>query len=119
MSDTTVLYGIKNCDTVKKARTWLTERGVDFRFHDLRADGLNKPLLQSWLDQLGPEQLINTRSTTWKQLPAPDQALAISGTVTAVVLANPTLIKRPVLAHGETLLVGFKPEEYANLFNEA
>lgn len=118
MSDTTVLYGIKNCDTVKKARNWLTESGVDYQFYDLRSDGLNKPLLQSWLDQVGPEQLINTRSTTWKQLPPPDQALAISGTVTAVVLANPTLIKRPVLAHGDTLLVGFKPEEYQALFDK-
>lgn len=117
MSDETVVFGIKNCDTVKKAREWLDERNVQYRFHDFRLDGLSKNQLQAWIDQLGTDQLINTRSTTWKQLSPKDQALATGKIASAVVLANPTLIKRPILKHGDTLIVGFKPEDYERLFH--
>lgn len=116
MSDKTILYGIKNCDTVKKARKWLENRGVEYHFHDFRSDGLNKDQLQSWLDQIGPEQLINNRSTTWKQLNEHDQKLAMGTMASAVVLANPTLVKRPVLELPSGLVVGFKIEEYESLF---
>jgi arsenate reductase len=115
MSDTTVLFGIKNCDSVKKARDWFDERGIAYHFHDFRVDGLSKDLLQSWLDRVGAEALINTRSTTWKQLSEKDQKLALGKTAAAVVLANPTLIKRPVVEMKGELLVGFKPEEYQKL----
>ena len=116
MSDKTTLFGIKNCDTVKKARNWLEVKKVPYHFHDFRADGLSKDQLQTWLNKLGAEALINTRSATWKQLSQQDQALASGKSASAVVLANPTLIKRPVLEHNEVTLVGFKIEEYEALF---
>ncbi len=118
MSDKTILYGIKNCDSVKKARAWLTARGVEHEFHDFRVEGLNKTRLQTWIDQIGPEQLINKRSTTWKQLSPKDQSLTLSRNASAVVLANPTLIKRPILQNGEVLLVGFEADQYARLYPE-
>lgn len=117
MSDTTVLYGIKNCDSVKKARKWLESHEVAYRFHDLRADGLSKDLLQHWLDELGAENVINTRSMTWKQLNEKDQKLAMNPKASAVVLANPTLIKRPVLAAQGKLVVGPQMEEYEKLLS--
>lgn len=116
MSDKTTLYGLKNCDTVKKARQWLDSRGIEYRFYDLRADGLSKDQLQQWLGRVGSETLINNRSTTWKQLTEQDKKLAMGDAASAVVLANPTLIKRPVLEHGDQIRVGFSQEEYEKLF---
>lgn len=116
MSDRTVLYGLKNCDTVKKARRWLEEKGIAYHFHDFRGDGLSKDQLQLWLARVGAEVLINNRSTTWKQLPDTDKKLAMGEMASAVVLANPTLIKRPVLEYGDQIMVGFNPEEYEKLF---
>ncbi len=116
MSNKTVLFGIKNCDSVKKARKWLENQGVDYTFHDFRADGLSKNQLQTWLDTLGAELIINTRSTTWKQLSEQDKALATGKVASAVVLANPTLIKRPVLEHQDQTIIGFNEEEYSTLY---
>lgn len=116
MSDSTIIYGIKNCDSVKKARSWFESKDIEYTFHDFRADGLSKDLLQGWLDTLGAESIINMRSTTWKQLSEKDQKLALSGMASAVVLANPTLIKRPVVASGEHLIVGLRLEEYESTF---
>ncbi len=112
----TILFGIKNCDTVKKARKWLETHQIEYHFHDFKTDGLSKDQLQSWLDTLGAEELINTRSTTWRQLTQKDQELAMGKAATAVVLANPTVIKRPVLSHGDQTLVGFRQEAYESLF---
>jgi len=116
MSDMTTLFGIKNCDSVKRARDWLVAQGIEHVFHDFRADGLSKNQLQAWIDKVGPDRLINKRSTTWKQLPPADQTLALNGSISAVVLANPTLIKRPVLQTGDVLLIGFDPAEYEQQF---
>lgn len=116
MSDKTILYGLKNCDSVKKARRWLEDKGVAYHFHDFRGDGLSKDQLQLWLARVGSETLINNRSTTWKQLNDADKKLAMSETASAVVLANPTLIKRPVLEYDDQMMVGFSPEEYEKLF---
>lgn len=107
MSTETIVYGIKNCDSVKAARKWLEARGIAHRFHDLRADGISKDQLQDWLDRVGPEQLINTKSATYRQLSPRDQQLATGRSAAAVVLANPTLIKRPVITRGEQLIIGF------------
>jgi arsenate reductase len=115
MSDKTKLFGIKNCDSVKKARNWFEERGIPYDFHDFRVEGLNKDQLQKWLDRVGAEVLINNRSTTWKQLNEQDRKLAMGKAAAAVVLANPTLIKRPVVEMKGELLVGYKPEEYEKL----
>jgi arsenate reductase (glutaredoxin) len=112
----TVLYGIKNCDTVKKARNFLQQQGVDYQFHDFREQGISADLIHTWLQQLSAEQLINKRSTTWKQLSSEQQAQINQGDIIDVCLAHPTLIKRPVLAHNNTISVGFNDQHYLALF---
>ena len=111
-----VLYGIKNCDTVKKARRWLDDTGVAYQFHDFRSDGLTKDQVKHWLNNLGAETLVNKRSTTWKQLTDDDRAQALGDTAADVILAHPTLIKRPLLDTGPVLHCGFKDSDYAQLF---
>lgn len=113
---TCTLYGIPNCDTVKKARQWLDARGVTYRFHDLRADGLDAGRIQHWLAEAGSEVLVNRRSTTWKQLDETARQAATAGD-TAVLIAHPTLIKRPVLEAADRLAVGFSADEYTDIFN--
>ena len=117
----TALYGIKNCDTVRKARKWLESSGVDYSFHDFRADGLDKKDLSAWVKSVGWEILLNKRSTTWKQLSAKDKETVDEAKAITLMLANPTLIKRPVLVFknqsGKKVHVGFKPAEYEKLFN--
>lgn len=117
MSEKTILFGIKNCDSVKAAKSWLESKQLDYDFHDFRVDGLSKDQLQTWIDQVGSETLINKRSATWRQLSTKDQDLALGQMASAVVLANPTLIKRPVLQRGESLLVGFSNDEYEAFFS--
>ncbi|SMF43679.1 ArsC family protein [Alteromonadaceae bacterium Bs31] len=112
---TLTLYGIKNCDSVKKARKWLDKHNLAYVFHDFRDHGLDQKTLSSWLTTLGVEQVINKRSTTWKQLDDIDKQKVLAGKALAITLANPTLIKRPVLDTGETLLVGFSEENYSQL----
>lgn len=107
------LYGLKNCDSCRAARKWLAEQGIDCAFHDLRADGLPPERLDAWLDAQGGEGLLNRRSTTWRQLSDADRERA--GTQTgarALLLDNPTLIKRPVLEHSTGVTVGFSPAQY-------
>jgi Spx/MgsR family transcriptional regulator len=112
----TVVYGISNCDTVKTARRWLNTRHVSYRFHDLRNDGLDEEKLRQWLDRLGWEALVNRRSTSWKALGESDRAAMSDETALRHILATPTLIKRPLLEHGEVLEVGFKEARYLELF---
>ena len=112
------LYGIKNCDTVRKARAWLELNGIDYAFHDFREDGLDRNQLQSWLDELGWETLINRRSTTWKQLDPETRESMDRASAMAAALEQPTLIKRPVLDTGASLHVGFKPADYAKFFEK-
>lgn len=113
----THLYGIKNCDTVSKARRWLETQGIDYTFHDFRNDGLEAHTLQHWFDTLGWETVINKRSTTWKGL-TPSQRENMDATLAMnIALAQPTLIKRPVLLHNERIQQGFKPTEYADFFH--
>ena len=111
----TNLYGIKNCDTVKKARRWLEENGVDYQFHDFREDGLDKKLLSSWVETLGWEVIVNKRSTTWRNLTDKDKALSTNTQAIKLLLANPTLIKRPITQSNKLLLVGFKETEFKKL----
>lgn len=110
------LYGIKNCDTVKKARAWLDRNGIEYRFHDFRNDGLNAKLLQRWSDQLGWEALLNRRGTTWRQLPETTRAIIDGKRAQALMLEHPTLIKRPVLDDGKVSQVGFKEADYQRRF---
>ncbi|GGK78960.1 ArsC family reductase [Amphritea balenae] len=114
----TTLYGIANCDTVKKAQRWLQTNNVAFSFHDFRKDGLTEQQLNVWIEQLGWEVLLNKRSTSWRQLDDEvknniDQASAIRE-----MLATPTLIKRPVLVQNDSYKVGFKENEYSALFSD-
>jgi Spx/MgsR family transcriptional regulator len=115
-----VMYGIKNCDTIKKARSYLESSGIDFRFHDYRVEGIDNALLQSFIDQLGYEALLNTRGTTWRKLPEAERtAVNDAASAKKVMLAQPATIKRPVLAapNGE-LLVGFKDSLYQAFIQE-
>mgnify|MGYP003335914886 CR=1 FL=1 len=112
----TTLYGIKNCDTVKKARRWLEQRNIDYHFHDFREDGLDAEQLNTWLDELGWEQLVNRRSTSWKALPQDVRDSMDRASAAKVVIQTPTLIKRPLLDTGSMRYVGFTEQSYAEIF---
>lgn len=112
----TVLYGIRNCDSVKKARKWLDAAGIDYRFHDVRADGLTKEKLAVWERVVGWEILLNRRGTTWRQLPEPVKSGIDKNSALELMAEHPTLIKRPVLELGEEIRVGFKEVDYKMLF---
>ena len=106
------IYGIPNCDTMKKARAWLDGHGVAYAFHDYRASGLEPERLNAWVDKLGWEVLLNKASTSFRALPDEDRRNLDAKRAKALMLANPTMIKRPVLDLGDRLLVGFKPDVY-------
>lgn len=116
---TTTLYGITTCDTVRKARAWLDGQGIACRFHDFRAGGLEASRLEAWLDALGWEAVLNRQSASFRALPEADRAGLDRAKAAALILANPTLVKRPVLEHGGGVSVGFRPEIYAGLFGRA
>ena len=109
---TVIIYGIKTCDTVKKARNWLEGRGVEHRFVDYRAEGLDPKNLARWEAAVGWEKLLNKASTTFKDLSDADKQGLDERKATALMQANPTLIKRPVLDVDGRITVGFKPESY-------
>lgn len=109
------LYGIKNCDTVKKARRWLDDNGIEYQFHDFRADGLTPKQVQTWLNELGHTVLINKRSTTWKQLDDEQKEQAMGEEAASLLCEYPTLIKRPVLDIGSQRAVGFSAAHYGTL----
>ena len=110
---TTTIYGIKACDTMKKARGWLDEKGVAYAFHDYKSAGIDAKTLQGWAKKVGWEKLLNRAGTTFRKLPDADKADIDEAKALALMLAHPSMIKRPVLEHGRDLIVGFKPEEYA------
>ncbi len=107
------IYGIKNCDTMKKARAWLDKHGVDYQFHDYKSVAIEKDKLEGWAEKAGWEALLNRAGTTFKKLPDKDKEGLSEAKAIRLMLAQPSMIKRPVLelARGR-LLVGFKPEEY-------
>jgi len=111
----TTVYGISNCDTVRKARKWLEAQGIAFQFHDFRKDGLDAARVNRWCDALGIDRVLNKRGTTWRQLPEAQRALDEAG-LRALLVEHPTLIKRPVLEHEGSVRVGFKAADYAELF---
>ena len=108
------IYGIKNCDTMKKARTWLDEAGVEYAFHDYKTKGIEREHLEKWAKKVDWETLLNRAGTTFKKLPDKDKTGVTEKKAIALMLAQPSMIKRPVLdLGGGKLLVGFKPEQYA------
>lgn len=111
------LYGIKNCDTVKKARDWMTKNNIDYRFHDFRTDGLSEAQVSRWIADIGLEALVNKRSTTWKELDDNTKANFGEINAAAIISANPTLIKRPLLDTGKRKHLGFKDTDYSHIFN--
>ncbi|MES2751457.1 MAG: ArsC family reductase [Pseudomonadota bacterium] len=106
------IYGIKNCDTMKKARAWLDERGVVYSFHDYKSAGIEKDRLVRWSKEAGWETLLNRAGTTFRKLPDADKDNITEKKALALMLAQPSMIKRPVLDLGGRLIVGFKPEIY-------
>jgi Spx/MgsR family transcriptional regulator len=113
---TTTMYGIPNCDTIKKARAFLVGRGADFAFHDYKKQGVPPALLARWVERLGWERLLNRQGNTWRRLdPAVQAAVADAPSAIALMLAQPSVIKRPVLVHGDQLLVGFTTGEWEKL----
>ena len=113
MAKTVVMYGIKNCETVKKARTWLDEHDVSYDFYDYKTEGAPPEQLQRWVKEFGWEAVLNRAGTTFRKLPDGDKEGLNERKALALMLAQPSMIKRPVLDLGGKLLVGFKPEIYA------
>ncbi len=111
------MYGIPNCDTVKKARAWLDRHGVAYDFHDYKKRGITAATLQHWCDTLGMDQLLNRRGTSWRKLDDAERAAADASEKRALqlMMANPSLIKRPLLDTGNRLLAGFSEESYRSL----
>jgi arsenate reductase len=113
----TTLYGIKNCDSVKKAQKWLSAQSIDYTFHDFKTQGLSETLLTSLLTQSNWEAMLNKRSTTYRNLPETFKSNLTSDNIFEAVIAQPTLLKRPLLAINNQLHVGFKAEQYQRIFN--
>lgn len=109
------VYGIKNCDTVKKALKWLDTKGIAYAFHDLRADGLEVATAQRWVDALGWESALNRRSTTWRELPETDKADIDAAKAVRLLVSHPTLAKRPVFEVNGLIFNGFTDEVRAKL----
>ncbi len=115
-ADAVTIYGIKNCDTMKKARAWLDSRRVAYRFHDYKSQGIAREVLTAWSEAVGWETLLNRAGTTFRALPDRDKDGLTEEKAIALMLAQPSMIKRPVLDHGGRLLVGFKPYRYETEF---
>lgn len=109
------LYGISNCDSVRKARHWLTQHNITYHFHDFRRDGLDAALLQTWAKHLGWQHLINKRGSTWRNLTLDDQQDLTESKAIALMLNHVALIKRPILHANTHYLLGFSEKEYENL----
>ena len=116
MAKTVTIYGIKNCDTMKKARAWLDGRGVAYDFHDYKTAGIERSALEGWAREAGWETLLNRAGTTFRKLPEKDRDGLTEKKAIALMVDQPSMIKRPVLEVGGKLLVGFKPEQYEKAF---
>jgi Spx/MgsR family transcriptional regulator len=109
------LYGIPNCDTIKKARAWLEGRGVEYRFHDYKRDGIDEARLRGWVDELGWEALVNRRGTTWRRLPEEVREQMDTEAAIRIMLETPSIIRRPVLDTGQLRHLGFSETDYERL----
>lgn len=113
---TTTIYGIKACDTMKKARTWLDEHGVKYQFHDYKVSGIDRDHLEAWCKKAGWETVLNRAGTTFRKLPDEQKVDLNERKAIALMLEQPSMIKRPVLEKGAKLLIGFKPADYQVAF---
>ena len=118
MAKNVTIYGIKNCDTMTKARAWLDAHGVDYDFHDYKSAGIARGALEGWARAVGWETLLNRAGRTFRALPPKDQQGLSEKKAIALMAAQPTMIKRPVLAIDGKLVVGFKPEQYQQAFGK-
>ena len=112
------IFGIKNCDTMKKARAWLDAHGIEYAFHDYKTQGIDEARLQRWIDALGWEPLLNRAGTTFRNLPDADKTDLNAAKARRLMLAQPSMIKRPVLDVDGRLTVGFRAEVYAGVFGK-
>ncbi len=112
------LYGIPNCDTVRKARRWLDSHTIDYQFHDFREQGLDAETVAQWLEALGWEAVVNRRSTTWKQLDPAEREAMDREAAQRSILEHPTLVKRPVLDTGHDFHLGFSESQYQEIFKQ-
>jgi Spx/MgsR family transcriptional regulator len=111
------IYGIPNCDTMKKARAWLDAHAIDYVFHNYKSAGIDRATLQDWVRELGWQTLLNTRGMMWRKVPQDVRDAIDEDSAVQLMLETPSIIKRPVLDTGRQLHVGFKPDDYARLFN--
>jgi arsenate reductase len=118
MTKSVTIYGIKNCDTMKKARAWLDKHGVTYAFHDYKIEGVAKSDLEKWAKAVGWEILLNRAGTTFRKLPSKDKENITEKRAIALMLEQPAMIKRPVLDVGGKLTVGFKPENCEKIFRQ-
>ena len=116
MAKSVTIYGIKNCDTMKKARSWLDAHEIAYTFHDYKTAGIDRARLEAWADEAGWEVLLNRAGTTFKKLPADEKEGITAKRAISLMLAQPSMIKRPVLDAAGKLLIGFKPAEYEEAF---
>jgi arsenate reductase len=116
MTNAVALYGIANCDTIKKAKVWLQQRKVEFDFHDYRKQGISVEQIRSFADDLGWDAMLNRRGTTWRKLPEETRANIDHDLAIEVMLQNPAIIKRPILAENEQLHLGFSEQQYEEIF---
>ena len=112
------LFGIASCDSCRKARKWLDEQGRSFQFHDLRNDGLAIQMLERWMKRMDWHKFLNTRSLTWRKIPEVDRAEISKDRAIILMLENPTLVKRPVLACKNFIAVGYSPENYKMIYDK-
>jgi len=117
MAHAVTLYGISSCDTIRKAKTWLKNRQIEFEFHDYRKQGLEQKLLESMISVLGWEAMLNRRGTTWRALPDQVKEQIDQTSAIQVMLDNPAIIKRPILATANQLHLGFSDRQYQEIFS--
>ena len=110
------IYGIKNCDTMKKAFKWLDEKGVEYDFHDYKKNGVDEKILKKAVKKFSWEQVLNRKGMTWRKLPKDVQSTMYEKKAIVIALENPSIIKRPLLIHNEEMVLGFNPETYEKMF---
>ncbi len=112
------IYGIKSCDSCRKALKWLEQNSHEYRFHDIREDGLDIQTLERWSKRISWEKLLNTRSITWRKIPEVDRGGITQSRVLSLMLEHPTLVKRPVLEHRKFISVGYSPDDFRQIFRK-